>query len=110
REGSPCTIFVGNSLLRLDLQNVNSEFDRKTVERAIQVHHLGTRLNLGSREDTLINKLLFQGEQDMRDALGIFARHETELDEEYIEDMCHSLNLGEVWFEFRQKYLDSKKD
>ena len=108
QEGSQCTVFVGDSLLRLDLQNVNSNSDRMTLERAIQVHHLGIALNLGSLEDTLINKLLFQGEQDMRDALGIYTRHESNVDEEYIEKMCESLNILDVWLKFKDEYQQQK--
>ncbi len=108
QEGSHCTVFVGDSLLRLDLQNANSYFDRMTIARAVQVQHLGVTLNLGSLEDTLINKLLFQGEQDMRDALGIYTRHESEVDEEYIEKMCESLNILDVWFKFKYDYQKQK--
>ncbi len=110
QEGSHCTVFVDDSLLRLDLQNANSHFDRRTLERAIKVHHLGITLNLGSPEDTLINKLFFQGEQDMRDALGILARHEDELDEAYIQEVCNSLGILDVWLEFKKGYLRSSRD
>lgn len=108
KDGSYSTAFVGDSLLHLDLQAVNSEFDRLTVDRAIQVQHLGTKMRLGSVEDTLINKLLFQGEQDLRDALGILTRHEEEIDETYIEDTCRLLGILDYWHKFRENYQENR--
>jgi hypothetical protein len=108
KEGSHSTAFVGDSLLRLDLQAVNTEFDRLTIDRAIQIQHLGTMMRLGSAEDTLINKLLFQGEQDLRDALGILTRHEEEIDETYIEDTCRFLGILDFWYKFKKSYQENR--
>ncbi len=105
KEGTHITVFVGDGLLRLDLQGVITEFDRLTLERSIQVEHLGTTLRLGSVEDTLINKILFQGEQDLRDALGILVRNKEHLNFEYIEQMCSKLDILEEWKIFKANYL-----
>lgn len=107
-EHTHCTIFVDESLLRLDIQGVISDFDRATLERAIKVEFYDTIISLGSVEDTLINKILFASEQDIRDAAGIFARHKDELDFEYIEKTCETLGIDSKWVQFRSKMLDMK--
>ncbi|MGV9168445.1 MAG: nucleotidyltransferase [Promethearchaeia archaeon] len=103
REGTHCTVFVGDGLLRLDLQGINSQFDKVTLERRISVEFAGVKVYLGSAEDTLINKILFRGEQDLRDARGILVRNEADLDYSYIERMCKNLNIYERWIEFQEK-------
>ncbi len=100
REGSLCTVFFKDSLLRLDIQGVNTEFDKLTLERAIRVDLFGSNIRLGSVEDTLINKILFQGEQDLRDALGIFSRKTGQLDLEYIDSTCRMLDILQDWKRF----------
>ncbi|MHA2379848.1 MAG: DUF6036 family nucleotidyltransferase [Candidatus Thorarchaeota archaeon] len=92
-EKSHSTFFFKRSLLRLDIQGVNSEFDRMTLDRAISVDLLGASIMIGSAEDTLVNKILFRGEQDMRDALGILARNHENLDLEYIQSTCTLLGI-----------------
>ena len=102
-ENSHCTVFVDESLLRLDIQGVISKFDGMTLQRAITVHHLGTNLRLGTVEDTMVNKILFEGEQDLRDALGIYQRNSENLDYEYIEETCSSLGIKDKWTAFLEK-------
>ncbi|MDF1538801.1 MAG: hypothetical protein P1Q69_07855 [Candidatus Thorarchaeota archaeon] len=104
REKTHIIVFVGDGLLRLDLQGVISDFDRKTLNRSIFVSHLGTSLNLGSVEDTLINKILFQGEQDLRYALGIITRNREMLDFEYVEEMCMKLGIHKEWKIFKDTH------
>ncbi|MHA2353373.1 MAG: nucleotidyltransferase, partial [Candidatus Thorarchaeota archaeon] len=81
-EKSHSTSFFKNTLLRLDIQGINSQFDKITLDRAILVDLFGTSVKIGSAEDTIVNKILFQGEQDLRDALGILKRKGEELDVE----------------------------
>jgi hypothetical protein len=107
-EHTHCTIFVDESLLRLDIQGEISDFDRATLERAIKVDFFDTIISLSSVEDTLINKILFASEQDIRDASGIFARHKGELDLEYIEKICKPLGILSKWVQFRREMLDMK--
>lgn len=102
-ENSHCTVFVDKSLLRLDIQGVISKFDRMTLERAITVNHLGTSIRLGTVEDTIINKILFEGEQDLRDALGIFIRSSENLDYRYIEETCALLGIKDKWTAFLER-------
>lgn len=97
---SHSTFFFKKSLLRLDIQGVNSEFDRLTLERAISVDLFGSSILIGSAEDTLVNKILFRGEQDMRDALGIITRNQENLDFEYIESTCTMLGIVDLLDEF----------
>jgi hypothetical protein len=109
-EQTHCSIFVNNSLLRLDVQGVISDFDRATLERAIKVNFLNTTISLGSVEDTLINKILFESEQDIRDASGIIIRHKDDLDYHYIERTCESLGILPKWLKFRTKMEVTKRE
>lgn len=110
KEGSHCTFFYGRSLLRLDIQGVVSEFDRMTLERAVKVNHLGTAVRLATAEDTLVNKVLFQGEQDLRDALGIYVRNKDKLDFPYIESTCRLLGIENKWKSFVRKATKNMKE
>jgi hypothetical protein len=103
RTGTHCTVFVGDGLLRLDLQGTSSQFDEMTLERRISVEFEGVQMYLGSAEDTLINKILFQGEQDLQDARGILVRNKDDLDYAYIDMMCKDLGIYEDWIEFREE-------
>ncbi|MHA2020264.1 MAG: DUF6036 family nucleotidyltransferase [Candidatus Thorarchaeota archaeon] len=99
-EKSHSTSFFKDSLLRLDIQGVNSDFDRMTLDRAILVDLFGTSIRIGSAEDTLVNKILFQGEQDLRDALGILKRNPEKLDFDYIRSTCDMLGISRLLGEF----------
>jgi len=103
-ENSHSTSFFKNSLLRLDIQGVNSAFDRMTLDRAIEVNLLGTLVKIGSIEDTFVNKILFQGEQDLRDALGILKRHSKSLDFEYIRSTSMMLGISKQLDQFLKDY------
>ncbi|MFQ5832982.1 MAG: nucleotidyl transferase AbiEii/AbiGii toxin family protein [Candidatus Thorarchaeota archaeon] len=103
-EESHCTFFYKKSLLRLDIQGVNSEFDKMTLDRAISVDLLGASVMIGSAEDTIVNKILFQGEQDMRDALGILARNSENLDFGYIQSACALLGIQDHLDQFLTDY------
>ncbi|MHA1134945.1 MAG: DUF6036 family nucleotidyltransferase [Candidatus Thorarchaeota archaeon] len=92
-ENSHSTIFFKDTLLRLDIQGVNSAFDKTTLDRAIEVNLFGTLVRIGSIEDTFVNKILFQGEQDLRDALGILKRNSERLDFEYMRSTCEMLGI-----------------
>jgi len=100
REKSHSTLFFRDSLLRLDIQGVYSEFDRLTLERAIPVNLFGTTIMIGSAEDTFVNKILFQGEQDLRDALGIFVRNHENLDLDYIHSTSSMLEIQDILEQF----------
>ena len=99
-ENSHCTSFFKDTLLRLDIQGVNSEFDKMTLDRAILVDLFGTFVRIGSAEDTLVNKILFQGEQDLRDALGIFTRNHEKLDFDYIQATSRMLGIQDSMKQF----------
>ena len=107
-ESSHTTFFFKDTLLRLDIQGVNSEFDQMTLDRAVEIDIFGTLVKMGSIEDTFVNKILFQGETDLRDALGIIARHEEDLDWEYIRSTCDTLEIGNLLVDFLA-YYDSLK-
>lgn len=102
-EKSHSTSFFKNTLLRLDIQGINSQFDKITLERAILVDLFGTSVKIGSAEDTIVNKILFQGEQDLRDALGILKRKGEELDVEYIRSTCRMLGISDLLDRFLEE-------
>lgn len=112
---SHSTIFYRNSMLRLDIQGVYSDFDQMTLNRAITVRLFETGIKLATAEDTLVNKILFESEQDLRDAFGILARNRENLDFVYIESISSLLNILDKWksflsdFENEVKNFDSKK-
>lgn len=95
-EQSHSTSFFKDTLLRLDIQGINSDFDKMTLDRAILVDLFGTLVRIGTAEDTLVNKILFQGEQDLRDALGILKRNPENLDFDYIQSTCHMLGIEDL--------------
>ncbi|MBE0527104.1 MAG: hypothetical protein IH631_09190, partial [Candidatus Thorarchaeota archaeon] len=99
-EKSHSTSFFKDTLLRLDIQGVNSTFDKMTLDRAIEVNLFGTLVRIGSVEDTLVNKILFQGEQDLRDALGILTRNRENLDFDYIRTTCKMLGIIHLFEQF----------
>jgi hypothetical protein len=109
KEKSHSTSFYKKSLLRLDIQGVNSEFDKSTLERAISVDMFGTSILIGSAEDTLVNKILFQGEQDLRDALGILKRNHENLDFEYIRSTCNMLGILDLLEQFLKDSESNKQ-
>ena len=100
KEGSHSTSFFKDTLLRLDIQGINSNFDRMTIERAMMVDLVGTLIRIGTAEDTLVNKILFQGEQDLRDAIGILKRNPEKLDFDYIESTCKMLGIENLLQDF----------
>ena len=110
KEESHSTVFFADSLLRLDIQGVNSQFDRMTMDRAITTELFNTTIKLGTAEDTVINKILFQGEQDLRDALGILSRKQQQLDFAYIESTCRQLSILDKWNSFMKESTDKIKD
>jgi len=101
-ENSHSTSFFKDTLLRLDIQGANSKFDEMTLDRAIEVNLFDTQVRIGSIEDTFVNKILFQGEQDLRDALGILTRNSENLDFEYIRSTCKMLGIVEQLEQFLQ--------
>jgi hypothetical protein len=107
-EQSHSTSFFRDTLLRLDIQGINSEFDKMTLDRAILVDLFGTFVKIGSAEDALVNKILFQGEQDLRDALGILKRNRENLDFDYIQSTCQMLGIEDQLQHFL-KDSESKK-
>lgn len=104
KENSHSTSFFKDTLLRLDIQGVNSTFDRMTLDRAILVDLFGTSVKIGSIEDTFVNKIFFQGEQDLRDALGIFKRNSENLDFDYIRSTCEMLGILHQLEQFLKHY------
>jgi len=65
-------------------------------QRSILVDLFGTLVRIGTAEDTLVNKILFQGEQDLRDALGILKRNPENLDFDYIQSTSHMLGIEDL--------------
>jgi hypothetical protein len=63
----------------------------------------GTSVKIGSAEDTIVNKILFQGELDLRDALGILKRKGEDLDFDYIRSTCSMLGISDLLDRFLEE-------
>lgn len=108
KEKSHCTIEDKESLLRLDIKGVYTDFDQKTLERRIPFEYKGKKVYITSAEDTIANKLLFGREQDIKDVEGIFVRQEEKLDMDLLKKRCKELGVEEEFLEMKkrvEKYL-----
>lgn len=59
---------------------------------------------IASPEDTIVNKLVFAREQDLKDALGIFVRQYDSLDMDYLEDTAKKIGVSEALRDLGKKY------
>ena len=59
---------------------------------------------IASPEDTIVNKLVFAREQDIKDALGIFVRQYDSLDKDYLEETAKKIGVYDMLKELRKKY------
>lgn len=86
-EKSRCTVEHKKTMFRIDIKGVYNEMDKRTIQNKKAVDFQGTKIHTASPEDTIINKLIFAREHDLKDALGIYARQSGKLDEEYLLKM-----------------------
>ncbi len=103
RERSHCTIQDKRSMLRLDIKGAYTDTDRETINRRVSFEYKGKNLYIASAEDTIINKLLFGREQDIRDAEGIYVRQLPRLETQYIEKRCKKLHIWKEFTDMRKR-------
>lgn len=75
----------------------NTEFDKSRFARRTPVDAWGQKMYLSSREDTIIQKLVWYDkskiEKHLVDAAFVWQLHRSELDEEYVDYWTKNLNL-----------------
>jgi len=103
KEKSHFTVQDKKSMIRLDLKGIYSEMDRRTLERRRSFEYRGTKIYIASAEDTIANKLVFGGEQDLKDAEGILIRQAGKLDMEYLEKICGEIGVEGELAELRKR-------
>ncbi|MEM2865796.1 MAG: hypothetical protein QW098_01455 [Candidatus Hadarchaeales archaeon] len=77
-------------------KGVYGPLERWALERRKKVRVGGIQVYIASAEDTLAHKLRVGGEQDLKDAEGIFIRQRGRLDMRYLERVCREMG---VWRE-----------
>lgn len=104
REKSHCTVEDKGTMFRLDIKGVYGEMDERTLRNKRSVKLDETNVWIASPEDTIVNKLAFAREQDIKDALGIFVRQYDSLDIEYLEATAKKIGVYDALENLRYKY------
>ena len=102
-EKTHCTIPDKRSMFRLDIKGIYSEADRRTFERRILFKYKGTKIYIAAAEDLIASKLLYGGEQDLKDAEGIYIRQLGKLDMKYLERICREMGVSGELAKIRRK-------
>jgi len=103
KEHSHCTVEFKETMFRVDIKGVYNEMDKRTIKNKIKTDFHGTTIYIASAEDTIINKLLCAREQDIKDALGIYARQIGKLDENYLEKEAKRRGVYDKFSEIKEK-------
>lgn len=104
KEGSHCTVEDKETMFRLDIKGVYSEMDERALRNKRMVKLDETVVWIASPEDTIVNKLVFAREQDLKDALGIFVRQYDALDVDYLEETAKKNGVYDELRDLRKKY------
>ncbi|HLB72018.1 MAG: DUF6036 family nucleotidyltransferase [Candidatus Methanoperedens sp.] len=104
KEESHCTVEDKETMFRLDIKGVYTEMDERALRNKRQVDLNDIAIWIASPEDTIINKLVFAREQDIKDALGILVRQYDVLDIDYLEKMAKKIGVHDSLKELRNKY------
>lgn len=111
-ERSYFTVFDESSEYLIDAKGIYTAREEEVLRRKRTVSLRNTPIYIASPEDTLINKLTYGSEQDIRDAEGIWVRQIGKLDTGYLEDRCRALGVLEEFEEMKrrvEKYLGEIK-
>jgi hypothetical protein len=108
RERSHCTVEDKETMFRLDIKGVYSEMDERTLRNKRKVELNDIAVWIASPEDTIVNKLVFAREQDVKDALGILVRQSDALDIVYLENTAKKIGVYDSLMELREKYESRK--
>lgn len=104
RERSHCTVEDKETMFRLDIKGVYSEMDERTLRNKRKVELNDIVLWIASPEDTIVNKLVFAREQDVKDALGILIRQYDALDIDYLDKTAKKIGVYDSLRDLREKY------
>lgn len=107
QEKTHVTIFDEHSEYHIDAKGVYNKFDALTVRNRAVVPYEGHTMHIASAEDTLAHKLLFGGYQDVKDAESILLR-QSELDMNYLEELCKDMGVLDEFEIIRKKIKDLK--
>ena len=108
RERSHCTIEDQETMFRLDIKGVYNEMDERALRNKRKVDLNDIAVWIASPEDTIVNKLVFAREQDIKDALGILVRQYDVLDIDYLENTAKKIGVYDSLRELREKYESGK--
>lgn len=87
---------------------VLTEMDERTLRNKRKFDLNDIAIWIASPEDTIVNKLVFAREQDIKDALGILVRQYDSLDIVYLEKTAKNIGVYESLRELREKYESRK--
>ncbi len=107
-EKSHCTVEDKETMFRLDIKGIYSEMDERVLRNKKRIELNGITIYIASPEDTIANKLLFSREQDIKDALGIYARQYDILKMEYLTDICKKIGVYDTLLDLKKRYEASK--
>ena len=107
QEKTHFTIFDRHSEYHIDAKGVYNKFDALTVQNRAVVPYEGHTMHIASAEDTVAHKLLFGGYQDVKDAESILLR-QSELDMNYLEELCKDMGVIDEFEIIRKKIKDLK--
>ena len=109
KEMSHCTVEDKETMFRLDIKGVYSEMDERVLRNKKRIEFNDISVWIASPEDTIINKLIFSREQDIKDALGIYVRQYDTLDMDYLEGTAKKIGVHDALRNLRKKYERQKK-
>lgn len=108
KDKSQFTIFDERSEYHIDAKGAYGENERRTMRTRKKVNISGIDIYIASPEDLIANKLLFGGEQDLKDAEGIYLRQFGKLDLEYLERICEEMNVKNELVNLEERAEDAK--
>jgi len=108
KEKSHCTVEDKDTMFRLDIKGVYTEMDERALRNKRKVDLNDIAIWIASPEDTILNKLVFAREQDMKDALGILVRQYDTLDMDYLEKTTKSIGVNDALKDLKKKYERQK--
>ncbi len=108
KEKSHCTVEDKDTMFRLDIKGVYSEMDERALRNKRKVDLNAIAIWIATPEDTIVNKLVFAREQDIKDALGILVRQYDTLDMDYLEKTTKSIGVNDILKDLKKKYERQK--
>ncbi|MBU4223450.1 MAG: nucleotidyltransferase [Euryarchaeota archaeon] len=104
KEKSHCTVEDKETMFRLDIKGVYTEMDERALRNKRMIDFNDIAIWIASPEDTIVNKLVFSREQDIKDALGILVRQYDTLDMDYLEKTTKGIGVNDALKDLKKKY------